>query len=162
MKNRLLTLAGALALAAVVGKFYAVPAIAQVRAAVVKNLDEKGRNPYYQTQNCFSSSTNQCTVAFPVVPPNKRLVVEFIASSVDTPTALQTVEFAANGNFIPILHTQQGNDSSGNKIYVANQPMLYYYEPGQVPYLAMSAATAGFEFMSGQVTLTGYLVDLTQ
>jgi hypothetical protein len=26
----------------------------------------------------------------------------------------------------------------------------------------MSAATAGFEFMSGQVTLTGYLVDLTQ
>jgi hypothetical protein len=162
MKSRLLSLAGALALAAVVGRFYAVPAIAQVRAAVVKNLDEKGRNPYYQTQTCYSSNTNQCTVTFPAVPANKRLVVEFIASSVDTPTALQTVEFAANGNFIPILHTQQGSDPFGNKIYVANQPMLYYYEPGQIPYLAMNATAAGFEFMSGQVTLTGYLVDLTQ
>ena len=51
MKNRLITMAGALALLAVVGKFYATPALAKlVRAALVKNVDEKGRSPYMQFQ----------------------------------------------------------------------------------------------------------------
>lgn len=47
MKNKLLTFAGALALIAMLGRFYAVPAFAQaIRAAVVKNMDEPGRTPY--------------------------------------------------------------------------------------------------------------------
>jgi hypothetical protein len=49
MKNRFMQIAGVLALMAVLGKFYAVPLIAQVRAAVVKNIDEKGRIPYQET-----------------------------------------------------------------------------------------------------------------
>ncbi len=42
MKNRLLTFAGALALLAVLGHFYAVPLMAQVRAALVKNTGRAG------------------------------------------------------------------------------------------------------------------------
>ena len=126
-----------------------------------QDMDSPGRNPYYQTVTCYSASSPQCTAQFPVVPPNKRLVVEFISSSVDTPTALSTVEFFAAGpSFIPILHTLQGNDSQGNKIYVASQPMLYYFEAGQAPYLVMNALPGTPTFMSGGVTLTGHYVNI--
>jgi hypothetical protein len=82
-----------------------------------------------------------------------------VASSVDTPTALVSVEFDVGGvGFIPILNTLQGNDAAGNKIYVANQPFTYYFAAGQQPYIAMNALAGSFEFMSGQVTLTGYLI----
>jgi hypothetical protein len=128
-----------------------------------RDVDSPGRSPYYQTVTCYSSNSNQCTAQFSVVPANKRLVVEYIASSVDTPTALTIAEFDAAGSiFIPILHTLQGNDPAGNKIYVASQPMLYFFEAGQAPYYVMNAQAGGFEFMSGSITLTGYLVDLTQ
>jgi hypothetical protein len=127
---------------------------------VNQDVDSPGRSPYYQTVGCYSSSTNQCTASFTTVPANKRLVVQFIASSIDTPTALQTGEFFANGPaFIPILYTQQASDPAGNKIYIADQPMLYYFEAGQSPYFVMNAASANFTFMSGSVTLTGYYVN---
>lgn len=130
---------------------------------IVQNVDSPGRSPYYQTAACYSASSNQCQALFPAVPANMRLVVQYINSTVDTPTALETGEFDVNGTvFLPILHTLQGNDPSGNKIYVASQPMLYYWEAGQQPYFAMNAQAGGFMFMSGQVTLTGYLVNLTQ
>jgi hypothetical protein len=62
MKNRLLTLAGVLALLAVVGKFYAEPVWAQARAALVKNIDERGRNPFrrqapVQWSDCLAIAT---------------------------------------------------------------------------------------------------------
>src|SRR5258706_15121720 len=78
MKNRILTLAGILALVAVLGKFYAVPAIAQaVRAAVVKNIDEPGRSPFQQEAFFSGSCPNitACSVNYAPVPANKRLVI---------------------------------------------------------------------------------------
>ena len=128
-----------------------------------QDVDSPGRSPYYQTVTCYSQSTNQCEAQFPVVPANQRLVVQYIASSVDTPTALITAEFFQPGAiFIPILQTMQGTDSAGNKVYIASQPMLYYFEAGQAPYFVMNAQSGNFEFMSGSVTLTGYTVNLTQ
>jgi hypothetical protein len=128
-----------------------------------QDVDSPGRSPYYQTVSCYSASTNQCEAFFPAVPANMRLVVQYINSSVDTPTALQSAEFDVGGTiFMPILHTLQGNDSAGNKIYVASQPMLYYFEAGQQPRFVDNAQAGSFTFMSGAVTLTGYLVNLTQ
>src|SRR5215510_9864301 len=78
MKNKLITLAGALALAAVLGKFYAVPAFAQVRAALMQDRDSKARN-YYQTYNLNCGyALNICSADLPVVPAGKRLVIEHI------------------------------------------------------------------------------------
>jgi hypothetical protein len=42
-------MAGTLALLAVFGKFYAVPAIAQIRSALIKTVGGKGRTPYMQS-----------------------------------------------------------------------------------------------------------------
>src|ERR1017187_7583386 len=78
MNHKLLKFAGALALLAVLGKFYAVPAIAQaVRAAVIKNIDERGRVPYQATITCVSAST-VCQYYFPAVPAHSRLVIEYV------------------------------------------------------------------------------------
>jgi hypothetical protein len=162
MKHRLLTFAGVLALLAVMGKFYAEPLMAQVRAALVKNVDERGRNPYTAFLPCYSANTNSCTAFFPAVPANMELVVEHISMSVDTPTALANVDFYGNGAQASPLLTVQGKDASGNTIYIGNQPLLAYFSAGQTPSVAVFANAGSFEFVSGSVTLTGYLVNLLQ
>jgi hypothetical protein len=91
-----------------------------------------------------------------------RLVVRFISARVDTPTSLSNVDFYGNGAQASPLYTMQGNDSAGNKIYIANQPLLVYFEAGQTPSIVMFAQAGNFEFVSGSVTLTGYLVNLSQ
>src|SRR4051794_27052390 len=84
MKNRLLTLAGALALAAVLGKFYAVPAFAQVRAALMQDRDSKSRNVYQSVNLSCGYAVNICSTDLAVVPAGKRLVIEHISGEADT------------------------------------------------------------------------------
>jgi hypothetical protein len=79
MKNKLLTFAGALALLATLGHFYAKPLLAQVRAALVQNVDDPGRIPYQGVRACFFQSNNFCTVNFPPVPAGKRLVITHVS-----------------------------------------------------------------------------------
>ena len=172
LKNPVLTVVGGLLLVVLAAPLVAPKTVHALAATLVQvtntsanpvinqDMDSPGRNPYYLTVTCYSQSTNQCVAQFPQVPQNKRLVVEYIASSLDTPTALISGEFSAPGGFVQILYTQQGNDTAGNKIYVASQPMLYYFEAGQSPLFVMNAQSAGFNFMSGEVTLTGYYVNL--
>src|SRR5947207_15636412 len=86
MKNKLFTLLAAMALLSVVGAFYAAPAIAQtVRAALVKNLDEPGRNPYMHTSyaSCTSLYTQTCQVFLPAPPAGKRLVVQYVSAGIE-------------------------------------------------------------------------------
>jgi hypothetical protein len=161
MKNKLLTLAGALALLAVLGKFYAVPVLAQVRAALVKNIDERGRTPYMQTLSCNANGLTSCESLFPAVPANKRLVIEHINGFVGTFTNLSAVSFIGNGTIRNIFFQLQGTNG-GNNIYVANQPFLTYFEAGQTPEYFVGVNPGSFVFITSAVTITGYLVDLTQ
>ena len=173
LKNPVLTVACGLLVVVFALPFMAPRAVHALAATLVQvtntstnpvinqDMDSPGRNPYYQTAQCVSQNTGQCIAQFPAVPANKRLVVQYFESSVDTPTSFITGEFeTAGGNFLPILYTQQGNDPAGSKIYVSSQPMLYYFEAGQAPFFVMNAQSGGFNFMSGEVTLTGYYVNL--
>lgn len=163
MKKRILTVAGGLALLAVTAHFFAKPMMAAVRAALVENVDERGRNPYIQSLSCYQLNSNVCNAFFPPVPAGMRLVVEHINLSLDSPTKFSHADLSGNGMIIenPFLQLQ-GPDPAGNNIYIGNEPMLIYYEAGQTPILQMNSATGSFEFMSGTVTLTGYLVNLSQ
>jgi hypothetical protein len=76
MKNKLLTLAGALAVIAVLGHFYAKPLLAQVRAALVQDVDQPARAPFQTHVDLFlgpGGGSAQVTI-----PPGQRLVVDFI------------------------------------------------------------------------------------
>ena len=173
LRNTLATL-GVLALAAGVVILAAPRAAHAIAATLVQvtntsanpvinlDVDSPGRSPYYQNATCIITNSNLCSIQFPPVPANSRLVVQFISSDIVTVTALQTAGFLTSPNTLaPILHTFQGNDSSGDKIYVASQPMLYYWEAGQTPQFNFYALP-GDSAMVGSVTLTGYLVNLTQ
>lgn len=159
--------AGALTLALPQAAHAVAAALVQVtntaaNPVINQNVDSPGRSPYVQSAACSSSSSNTCFATFPAVPANKRLVVQYIASSVNTPTPLLVADFVPPGGNVPVVHTLQSTDGQGNYYYVASQPCLYFLEAGQQPLFNMSAQAGGVESLNGNVTVTGYLVDLTE
>lgn len=86
MRNRLLTLAGGLALLAVIGKFYAGPAIAQtVRAALVQDRDNPARQAFTYEHVMNPPNTNH--LGLPTPPPGKRRIINGIYVSMSSFTA---------------------------------------------------------------------------
>ncbi|HLK62575.1 MAG TPA: hypothetical protein VKU19_03990 [Bryobacteraceae bacterium] len=161
MKNRMLTLAGALALLTVLGKFYAVPAIAQIRAAVIKNIDEKGRVPYMQSGAVGCGSQGLCDLIFPAVPANKRLVLEHVSGNFNpNPGAgINGIFLEGAGGFA--VFSLPGSSMATPEIVAVNQPVLAFFEAGQTPFIrvAWSSTTNTGAFTA---VVSGYLVDLTQ
>jgi hypothetical protein len=161
MKNRLWTLAGALALLAVLGKFYAVPLVAQVRAALVQDRDQRGRNIYQAVNNCFNV-TNPCQVTFAAVPAGKRLIVEQVSAIVTLPTAagnsLDAIELrgASVFQFLPAVPTP-GN-FGGQIQYMTNQTVLASYDAGQVP--EVDTFVASGSTFTVLASISGYMIDI--
>jgi len=152
-------MAGALALLAVLGKFYAVPAIAQIKAALVKNVDEKGRAPYQQSAfvQCTVAGAGLCDYYFPPVPAGKRLVVEHISANVYGPSGVNGIFLVVGGNTSFAL---PGHTLALSSLYAVNEVVLGFYEAGQTPLFRMATAVVDPN-SSAAVTLTGYLVDLS-
>src|ERR1700704_2000436 len=104
MKNKLLILAGALALVAVIGLFYGKPLLAQVRAALVSDVDNPARG---FVQLHFVASGNG---AFQInhdpqylVPAGKRLVIDTISTM-----SIQTIKSQATSG----LWLREGPDAA--------------------------------------------------
>lgn len=169
--NRIGSLAAALALVGVLGKFYAVPAIAQaVRAAAVKSVDEKGRTPYFSRVQCQPvPATGVCYAIFPQVPSNKRLVVEYAAASDLAFSAVKDVILGQDAGSLlsgkawarlPV-HYQGQYSAAGNGYYVASEKVLIYYEEQVPPSITIVENNASFNGTAA-ATISGYLVDLNQ
>jgi hypothetical protein len=165
MKNKLLMGAAALALLGTLGHFSAKPLLAQIRAALVKNIDERGRTPYMVQVTCGTPGVAaQCESDFPVVPANKRFVVEYVNGSLSAGQnnfqgAFLNVPSAGLNQFRLLAHFD-GNINTRD-LYTISMPVVFYYEPGQAPSVVLVAVTSpGVLF--GTITLSGYLVDLTQ
>lgn len=105
MKNKLLTLAGALVLVAVLGKFYASPLLAQVRAALVQDRDNPARQPFnFFTLAQGSASGNVFTAGanLPAVPASKRRVITNFFANIST-TGACSVSIANNSGTSPVV-----------------------------------------------------------
>ena len=65
------------------------PVLAQVRAALTKNIDEKGRVPYEEVVPCQRDALNDpvCFATTTPVPAGKRLVLEGIYAEFNAPSA---------------------------------------------------------------------------
>ena len=158
MKNKLLTLAAALVLLAVVGKFYAKPVLAQVRAALTQDVDQPARAPF---QASITVSINNFTSTSVPIPAGKRLVIDYISLN----GAAQT-----SGSYVqPIVLVSSS---------VAGNPAVSYYfgpnpsttTPGQyyasyqttiyADSLSVSPAFAGFtpSFDTFNVNISGHLI----
>jgi hypothetical protein len=157
MKNKLLTLAGALALLAAFGHFYAKPLLAQVRAALVQGVDEPGRHPYQVHMTLSSSSL---VIEFPAVPSGHRLVLQ----QVDVSTAVNNAgdqwgafTLALNSTLgVHLFDSQMALDSITG-IELVSARLTAYVDSGQhvTAYFNHSPPNAP----NADITLIGHLID---
>lgn len=158
MKNRLLTLAGALALLAVLGKFYAQPVMAQVRAALVQDVDQPARAPFQAVVPVNINNFNYTSVS---IPTGKRLVVDFVSLDGATqssgaytqPIILLNSSVAGNPSATYYISAAQSTIAAGQ--FYQMQPVTIYADS-----LSVGPAFAGFSpsFMSFNVIISGHLI----
>jgi hypothetical protein len=168
MMNKLLMGAAALALLGALGHFGAKPLLAQIRAALIKNIDEPGRTPYQSSQSCNTPGNTLCSADFTPVPAGKRLVIQHLSGLVACYSINNNCELQFNYVFLTTKGPNylSGGDSayvpmqtSANSQTAINQDVRLYVEPGGVPEYQM-VFNSGPVF--AYVTITGYLVDLNQ
>ena len=163
MKNRVLAAVTVLAFCMVVGHFGAKPLLAQIRAALVKNVDEPGRIPYQSNAICEFTIHNDCNAPLTPVPAGKRLVLQHAS------VLRQCIAPPCIGSYVAI-RSHDHSLSTGPAAYVSSprltnsftaldQDIRLYLEAGDIPTLEMGFSE-GESFAS--FTITGYLIDLNQ
>lgn len=155
----MLQLAGILAVLAVIGKFYAAPALAQVRAALVQDRDQRGRNFYQEVQNC-QNAVSVCVISFAAVPAGKRLIIEHV-SALARMTAADTIpdiELRGASVYQFLLPKATPGNFAGQFAYTTNEPVLASYDAGQTPQVdGFSTSSAPFLIVA---SISGYLIDI--
>jgi hypothetical protein len=173
VKNKLLTFAGALALLALLGHFYAKPLLASV-AALVRDVDNGALQPvnFKITVNDPSADAS-ATVEGPTVPAGKRLVVEDVSvfGLIPSSTALTGVWLVNQGGTNYLLvnpETGERSVSTDGSLsqYGYNRPAKIYYDPGDVVQIQIfrDSLTPGTPIPTGiflvNVYVHGYYVNV--
>lgn len=143
------------------------PALAQVRPAYVKNVDEPGRLPYQQMREFNACAGQFCQIAFNPVPAGKRLVVERLTMllGVVNTGAPNLVAFGTGattnaGNRAIVEPSFVRSTVIGSvSFWALDREVRVYYGPGETPEVKV-ASTASFSFV-GNMSLHGYLIDAT-
>jgi hypothetical protein len=160
----------------VVGSFTAKPLLAQIKAAMVQNVDEPARNPY-QDGAAFSQgsgcSGTFCNVYFATVPAGKRLVITNITGVVyvASPGVLQPLTLVHDGApapAVPIPTVQQagifpGPSGQAEGIFDVNAPVRIYFDSGTAPHVIASASgsiAVDTGYTASQIFLSGYYVSI--
>jgi len=133
---------------------------------LVKNVDERGREPYQaqalvNPSACsFNSVLYFCQLSFPAVPDGQRLVLEhvttFWALTAGVPDSLRFLD-SNNATLFWVQPTFTPRANIDTHFFL-DRPVVVYYEPTTSPamLLAMTAPPASIE-----VTLAGYLISAT-
>lgn len=133
---------------------------------LVKNVDERGREPYQvqalvNTSTCtFNSVLYFCQLPFPAVPDGQRLILEhvttFWALTAGEPDSLRFLD-SNNATVFWVQPTFTPRVNNATHFFL-DRPVTVYYEPTTSPtlLLAMTAPPSSIE-----VTLTGYLISAT-
>lgn len=150
----------------IVGGVFAKPIAAQVRAAIVQNVDEPGRNPYQETQFVICGGPQNCNFSFAAVPAGKRLVLTNVNGFVDVKNGTlpnANVESSLGGSqyatvFVP---GTRGTVNLGSTRVVYNSEVKAYFGPGEQPSGFYGLFSTSDTFVGGGLmTLTGYYVTL--
>lgn len=164
MKNKLLTLVAILAVIGLLGKFYAVPAVAQaVEAALVQYRDSPPRQPF-TIRGTFAPSPIEKIqpISFPAVPAGKRMIVTSVAGTVNIvlpSTEMCIMAMTTNTGFesYQLLPLTSNFASKGVNTYSGTTALHLPLDPGDT-------GTVGFTsvqpFQSATVIFTGYFIDV--
>jgi hypothetical protein len=139
MARKLWTVTAALALLAVVGKFYAKPVLAQVRAALVQNVDEPGRNTFGLAKSNFT--LNPYFASF-TVPAGQRYIVEQYSATCDvvSTTSLSQVEIDTVSGGVQVFTSSPAHVVQVNG-FVGGQQVYNYEASGLGPAYADPGTT---------------------
>jgi len=158
MKNKLLTLAAALLVLAVVGKFYAKPVMAQIRATLTQDVDQPARAPF---QVSVPVNVNNFTLTNIPIPAGKRLVIDYISlngaaqtnGAYVQPIVLVTASVAGSNAVSYYFGPNPSTTTPGQ--YYASYPTTIYADS-----LNVSPAFAGYTptFDSFNVNISGHLI----
>lgn len=160
-KNYVWMAAGFVILAAAISAFVPGSALAQiVKAALVKNVDERGRVPYTSSASCFGPDLGfgaDCNLTFTQVPANMRLVLEHITAEMRLgPGGKPWRCLAPGGYFAPTFVGTAPVGGAQPDYWALNQVILAYFEPGATP----SAQVLTTKKVNIDMTIDGYLVAL--
>lgn len=146
--------------------FTAAPALAQVRPALVQNVDEQGRNTYQETQFTTCGGTQHCNFTFAVVPSGKRLVLKHVSGFADVvggtlPNSYVQSSFGGNQYATIFFPGTRGTLNTSSTRIVYNSEVLGYFGPGEQPSGFFGLFSTSDSFTGGaSLTLTGYYINL--
>ena len=162
--KKLLTVVGALAVLAILGAFYAKPLLAQVRAALVQDIDNPARHPWYVALHEVSADGLYTSYT---VPAGMRVVVEFASQLIVTAETgampngvVQSTLYVPGPSPATILQehsivTQLNGFTQGG----SQTPMKMYLDPGTTLYAVVSGCVCNFPVIM-DTYLSGYYVTL--
>lgn len=137
---------------------------AQVRAALVRSVDEPARVPYFVSGPPTCGFTNECYVAGPVVPAGKRVRITRLQGWMGNPSA--TTGFAAldlNDTSHPVVMFPLERFSAAyfGTAFSFRFEVDFYLEAGQTPYLVVGSPTSLGTESRNRLSLAGYIVETT-
>jgi len=147
---------------------------AAAAAALVKNVDEPGRQPYeawvefYPTIgcsfNCSNFNTFGSVIVFdaPAVPAGKRLVVQWVSAMLPSGSPINVISLQSS----TIISNQYVKWQSygpfnqffpGTDVYGMSSAAYTTYGPGEQPHIRVQLGAKNN--YSGNVVISGYLID---
>jgi len=161
-KTLLWTSLAALAVAAVVGSL-GPAAMAQVRAALVRDADNPALQPFRANADFSLTAINEQRLLV-TVPAGKRLVIEHVSYYAYTQPGIQFVfaglrspQFGTFWQSIQINPPHASADS-GFVIQDGSQPVRLYFEPGEEVWVSASTSAGGIRQFN--IHISGYYVTL--
>jgi hypothetical protein len=137
--------------------------IAQVKAALVRSVDEPARVPYFVQARPACPFVNECLITGPIVPAGKRLRVTRLEGQIVNQSTSVIVFLSLNDDNLPLFMFQSftfGQAFFGNGVSF-NQEVDFYFEAGQTPVLAVGTSGGSVSTDSrNRYTIAGYLVDI--
>jgi hypothetical protein len=146
----------------------AIPAHAQ-KPALTENVEEKGRVPYYDSNNSStcSSSIDVCTISFKPVPAGFRLVITHASGFFVVGSGISPLYASISGgslgqgglgqfgpsNYAEYLPTPT---FSGQVWYTFSSPLTFYVEPTHTPQIEIGHV----QQLESYATISGYLVSI--
>jgi hypothetical protein len=137
--------------------------IAQVRPALVRNVDEPARVPYFVQAQPTCPYSNECLVAGPVVPAGKRLRVTRLEGMILLQVPNVIVYLSVNNDNAPVVLFPSSvfNQSFFGSGVSFNQEVDFTFEAGQAPYLCVGTSGGAVSAdHRNRYTIAGYLVDI--
>ena len=143
---------------------FAVPntASAQIRSAMVRNVDEPARVPYFVSAQPVCPYLNECDLSGPIVPAGKRLRVTRLEGILVGQTTSIFFALMENDNSHPVLlfPSQPTSGAFFGQVVSFNQEIDFYFEAGQTPIITVGNNTSIVVDSRNRLTIVGYLVDI--